>query len=74
MERCLACEADTVGTMEGSQTSPCRLKLQEATSGRPLWDAGNGPPRYLNHLCRRKVWQRAVPGNSPARSFAERFD
>ena|ERR1700751_3879576 len=23
--------------LEGSQTSPCRLKLQEAMSGKPLW-------------------------------------
>jgi hypothetical protein len=32
--------------LEGSQTSPCRLKLQEATSGRPLWDASRRPREF----------------------------
>src|ERR1700722_14625795 len=29
--------------LEGSQTSPCRLKLREATSGRPLWSVCHDP-------------------------------
>ena len=57
MERCLAGEADTVGT----------------PGGEPLWQACNDLPHYFYHLCNLNMWQQAAPGNDPARPYAQRF-
>jgi hypothetical protein len=47
LERCLACEADSVGTLE---RSCCGLRTVT-------------PSRYLYRLCSRNMRQRAAPGN-----------
>jgi hypothetical protein len=55
-------------TLEGSQTSRRRLKLREATSGKPLLPvAGLHPKSGENKREALKLPRQVAPGNNPAR-------
>jgi hypothetical protein len=52
--------------MEGSQTSPSRLKLWEATSGRPLWTVFKRPGDFCLGVCMTaQCFKRAAPAKRP---------